>query len=156
MEYADGGDLQGLTKKKISKNHKFNENFIWQVAYDILRGLKVLHSNKIIHRDIKPANIFFVNGVAKLGDLNVSKVMEGKFAMTQTGTPYYTSPEIWNNKQYDYRCDIWSLGCVIYELCVLRPPFMAKDFPGLSKKVTSGYYDPIPPVYSKGQQLNNS
>lgn len=92
MEYADGGDLQGLIKKKISKNYKFNENFIWQVAYDLINGLKVLHSNKIIHRDIKPANIFFVDGVAKLGDLNVSKVMEGKFAMTQTGTPYYTSP----------------------------------------------------------------
>ncbi len=52
----------------------------------------MLHSHKIIHRDIKPANLFFVDGVAKLGDLNVSKVMDGKFAMTQTGTPYYTSP----------------------------------------------------------------
>jgi len=84
--------IQGLVKKKVSKSHKFNENFIWQVAFDILRGLEVLHSNKILHRDIKPANIFFVDGVAKLGDLNVSKVMSGKFAMTQTGTPYYTSP----------------------------------------------------------------
>lgn len=52
--------------------------------------------------------------MAKLGDLNVSKVMSEKFAVTQTGTPYYTSPEIWNNKQYDYKCDIWSLGCVLY------------------------------------------
>lgn len=74
MEYADGGDLQGLIKKKSSKGHKFNENFIWQVAFDILSGLKVLHSNKIIHRDIKPANIFFVDGVAKLGDLNFPKL----------------------------------------------------------------------------------
>lgn len=97
MEYADGGDLQGLTKKKMSKNLKFHESFIWQVAHDILTGLKVLHSNQIIHRDIKPANIFFVDGVAKIGDLNVSKVMDGMFAMTQTGTPYYTSPEIWEN-----------------------------------------------------------
>jgi NIMA (never in mitosis gene a)-related kinase 1/4/5 len=152
MEYADGGDLQGLMKKKSSKGHKFNENFIWQVAFDLLSGLKVLHSSKIIHRDIKPANIFFVDGVAKLGDLNVSKVMEGKFAKTQTGTPYYTSPEIWNNKAYDYRCDIWSLGCVLYELCALRPPFMAKDFPGLSRKVTAGYYDPISSLYSKKLQ----
>ena len=52
----------------------------------------MLHSNKIIHRDIKPANVFFVGGVAKIGDLNVSKVMNGNFADTQTGTPYYTSP----------------------------------------------------------------
>lgn len=83
---------KGLIKKKIEKNQKFSENFIWQVAYDILRGLKILHSNHIIHRDIKPANVFFVGGVAKIGDLNVSKVLEGKYASTQTGTPYYTSP----------------------------------------------------------------
>ncbi len=83
---------KGLIKKKMEKNQKFSENFIWQVAYDILRGLKILHSNHIIHRDIKPANVFFVGGVAKIGDLNVSKVLEGKYASTQTGTPYYTSP----------------------------------------------------------------
>lgn len=75
MEYADGGDLQGLIKKKANECHKFNEKFIWQVAFDLLSGLKVLHSNKILHRDIKPANVFFVDAVAKLGDLNVSKVM---------------------------------------------------------------------------------
>ena len=64
------------------------------MALDILRGLKFLHNSNIIHRDIKSANVFFVGGVAKLGDLNVSKVMEGNFASTQTGTPYYTPPEI--------------------------------------------------------------
>ena len=149
MEYADGGDLAGLIKKKIEKHQRFNENFIWQVAYDILMGLKILHSNHIIHRDIKPANVFFVGGIAKIGDLNVSKVTEGKYASTQTGTPYYTSPEIWNNVKYDGRVDIWSLGCLLYELAALRPPFIAKDFPGLSRKVVLGYYDPIPSTYSK-------
>ena len=122
---------------------------MWKVALDILRGLKFLHSSNIIHRDIKSANIFFVAGVAKLGDLNVSKVMEGQFASTQTGTPYYTAPEIWMGKKYTSTCDIWSLGCLLYEMCCSRPPFMAKDFPGLSKKVTCGYYDPIPSRYSK-------
>ena len=62
------------------------------MAYDILKGLNILHQNNIIHRDIKPANIFFVDGIAKIGDLNVSKVLDGKYASTQTGTPYYTSP----------------------------------------------------------------
>ena len=52
----------------------------------------MLHKNKIIHRDIKSANIFFVNGIAKLGDMNVSKVLENDMCSTQTGTPYYTSP----------------------------------------------------------------
>lgn len=100
MEYADGGDLNNLIEKKVVKKERFDENFIWKVAYDALLGLKVLHQSNIIHRDIKSANIFFVNGVAKLGDLNVSKVMEGNFATTQTGTPYYTSPEIWAGKKY--------------------------------------------------------
>lgn len=119
------------------------------MAFDILRGLKILHANHIIHRDIKPANVFFVGGTAKIGDLNVSKVLDGKYASTQTGTPYYTSPEIWNNVKYDGRVDIWSTGCLLYELAALRPPFLAKDFPGLSRKVTLGYYDPIPSSYSK-------
>jgi len=149
MEYADGGDLAGLIKNKKEKFQKFTENFIWKVAYDILNGLKTLHDSNIIHRDIKPANIFFVSGVAKLGDLNVSKVLEGKYASTQTGTPYYTSPEIWNNSKYDGRVDVWSLGCLLYEMTTLRPPFLAKDFPGLSRKVTLGYYEPVPASYSK-------
>ena len=119
------------------------------MAHDILTGLRVLHDSQIIHRDIKPANVFFVNGVAKLGDLNVSKVLDGKYAQTQTGTPYYTSPEIWNNAKYDGRVDVWSMGCVLYELATLKPPFIAKDFPGLSRKVTLGYYEPIPATYSK-------
>lgn len=84
--------MQGLIKKKVEKCQSVSENFIWQVAYDILSGLKILHENHIIHRDIKPANVFFVGGVAKIGDMNVSKVLEGNYASTQTGTPYYTSP----------------------------------------------------------------
>ena len=50
---------------------------------------------------------------------------------TQTGTPYYASPEVWQDKPYDKRSDIWSLGCVIYELVALDPPFTATDLHGL-------------------------
>ena len=62
------------------------------MAFDLISGMAIMHENKIIHRDIKSANVFIANGTAKLGDLNVSKVLEGKFATTQTGTPYYTAP----------------------------------------------------------------
>jgi serine/threonine protein kinase len=84
--------MQGIIKRKADKGQKFNENFIWQVAYDLLKALNTLHKSKIMHRDLKPANVFFVDGVAKLGDLNISKVSEGGLASTQAGTPYYTSP----------------------------------------------------------------
>jgi NIMA (never in mitosis gene a)-related kinase len=69
---------------------------------------------KIIHRDIKSANVFFVDGVAKLGDMNVSKVTESSLAYTQTGTPYYASPEVWKEEPYSFKSDIWSFGCVLY------------------------------------------
>ncbi|CAM5999677.1 unnamed protein product [Sphagnum balticum] len=63
-------------------------------------------------------------------------------------TPYYASPEVWNDKPYDMKSDIWSLGCVIYEMAALRPPFQATDLQGLYKKVKAGVFDRIPSIYS--------
>ena len=73
---------------------------------------------------------------------------------TQTGTPYYTAPEIWSGKKYDYKCDIWSLGVLIYEMCCLKMPFAAKDFPSLYRKVCEGKYQEIPEGYYS-EQLRN-
>ena len=83
-----------------------------------------------------------------MGDLNVSKVAEDGFCSTQTGTPYYTSPEVWSGEKYGSKCDIWSLGCLVYELCTLKVPFKASDFPSLYRKITKGDYTEIPPKYS--------
>jgi NIMA (never in mitosis gene a)-related kinase len=87
-----------------------------------------LHDLDIVHRDIKCANLFLTReGLLKLGDLNVSKVAKQGLMRTQTGTPYYASPEVWYDKPYDYKSDIWSLGCVIYEMITLLPPFRANS-----------------------------
>lgn len=59
------------------------------------------------------------SGVAQLGDMNVSKIAENGLLYTQTGTPYYASPEVWGEQPYDSKSDIWSLGCVIYEMTAL-------------------------------------
>lgn len=88
------------------------------------------------------------NGTAKIGDLNVSKIAKKGLLYTQTGTPYYASPEVWDNKPYDAKSDIWSLGCVLFEAASLHPPFQAKDMRGLFKKVISGIYPPLPLTYS--------
>jgi NIMA (never in mitosis gene a)-related kinase len=102
----------------------------------MILGLQTLHDLKIIHRDIKCANIFLTkSGTVKLGDLNVSKVAKRGMLSTQTGTPYYASPEVWMDKPYNFKSDIWSLGCVLYEMITGKPPFLAKDMQGLYKAV---------------------
>jgi NIMA (never in mitosis gene a)-related kinase len=102
-----------------------------------------------MHRDLKCANIFITkNGILKLGDLNVSIIAKMGMAKTQTGTPYYCSPEIWNDRPYDYKSDIWSVGCIIYELCQLRPPFRGTNLRDLCRNVIRGYYLPISSYYS--------
>lgn len=72
---------------------------------------------------------------------------------TQTGTPYYACPEVWKDMPYDFRSDIWSLGCVLYEMVTNMPPFRAANMKGLYSKVVSGRYEQISGVYS--QDLKN-
>jgi len=81
--------------------------------------------------------------------MNVSKIAKNGLLYTQTGTPYYASPEVWKDKPYDSKSDIWSLGCVIYEMTTLKPPFRAEDMDGLYKKVIKGAYSKIGDNFSK-------
>lgn len=149
MEFADGGDLQSKINHLKREYKHMKEEEIWGIFYHMVVGLETLHSYKIVHRDIKCANIFLTkSGIAKLGDLNVSKIAKMGILQTQTGTPYYASPEVWQDKPYDKRSDTWSLGCVLYELTSLNPPFTAKDMSGLYKAVLKGVYPKIPSQYS--------
>ena len=130
---------------------KFEESLIWNYTIQIIKGLKSLHDKKILHRDLKCANIFLTkeNKECKIGDLNISKVMKDKFLVnTQIGTPNYSSPEVWQNKPYSYKSDLWSVGCIIYEMCCLRPPFKGKNFDELSENVCNGKIEKISSRYS--------
>ena len=149
MEYADKGDLY----QKISQFKKIGclieEIDIWRIFIQMTKGLKALHDLKILHRDLKSANIFlFSDGSAKIGDLNVSKVVYKGLGYTQTGTPYYASPEVWKDQSYDSKSDIWSLGCVTFEIMALRPPFRAENMEKLYKKVILGQYGKLSERYS--------
>ena len=149
MEFADNGDLyQKITKYRKLKKY-FEETEIWRILIQLIKGLKSLHELKILHRDLKSANVFLFNdGSAKLGDLNVSKIVKKGLVYTQTGTPYYASPEVWKDLPYDNKSDIWSLGCVLYEMITLKPPFRAENMEGLYNKVIKGVYQKIPDIYS--------
>ena len=150
MEYADDGDLLTKIKNNIKNKVMYKEIVIWFFFVQILEGLNFLHENKIIHRDLKNANIFLTkDGTVKIGDLNVSKITKkNEMATTKTGTPYYVAPEIWMSRPYEYKCDIWSLGCILYELCKLKPPFRGTNIKILAKNIKEGDYEPISDVYS--------
>lgn len=150
MEFSDDGDLyQKIVSHQKAGTH-FEEEYIWKVLIQVVMGLKSLHELNILHRDLKSANVFLSkNGIAKLGDMNVSKIAKNGLLYTQTGTPYYASPEVWKDKPYDSKSDIWSLGCVIYEMATLKPPFRAEDMDGLYKKVIKGSYQKIGDNFSK-------
>jgi NIMA (never in mitosis gene a)-related kinase len=111
MEFADDGDLFQKICHHQKKGTYIAEKEIWSIFIQVLLGLKALHELKIMHRDLKSANVFlYKDSKAKLGDLNVSKVAKAGLSYTQTGTPYYASPEVWQDNPYDNKSDIWSLG----------------------------------------------
>ncbi|CDW88661.1 protein kinase domain containing protein [Stylonychia lemnae] len=145
MELADDGDIYQKIQKMQQAQSNFQENEVWKILIQVIFGLKALHDLNIMHRDIKSANVFTnKDGKVKLGDMNVSKVASREgLNYTQTGTPYYARDE-----PYTFVSDIWSVGCVLYELLTLKPPFQSTDMGGLYKKVLKGHYSKIPMHYS--------
>ena len=81
--------------------------------------------------------------MAKIGDLGVAKVLKSAFTQTVIGTPFYISPEIWRKQPYNSKSDMWSLGCVLYEMCMLRHPFNASSPKELSQKILRCSYPPV-------------
>ncbi|GLD92659.1 hypothetical protein PINS_up001238 [Pythium insidiosum] len=154
-EYADGGDLRrALTQRQPTRAH-FNERELVALLVQLCLALKHLHDRKILHRDIKPENIFLTRSqVVKLGDLGVATVLSHTLASaeTLTGTPYYTSPEICLGRRYNSKTDVWSLGCVAYELATFAHAFDGRSQRQLFENIVSARAPQVPtaPVGGNG------
>lgn len=145
MEYATEGDLDKQIKER--KGEHFPNDVIWNWFTQLLSALVYIHKRGILHRDIKPQNIFVdKNYVLKLGDFGICRILqrEADLALTMIGTPFYLSPEICLQQPYNCKSDMWSAGCVLYELCCLRVPFTANNIPCLTAKIIAGVYNPLP------------
>ncbi|XTI89002.1 kinase-like protein [Cenococcum geophilum] len=177
MEYCGNGDLGKVIKSLTAKNQYAEEEFVWSILSQIVSALYRCHYGEdppeagrnvmglgnnarplkskqaqvmILHRDLKPENIFLgADNSVKLGDFGLSKIMQSHdFASTYVGTPFYMSPEICAAEKYTLYSDIWSLGCIVYELCARAPPFNAKTHWDLIQKIKAGRVAPIPSCYS--------
>ena len=146
LEYATRGDLAKLINKYKHYNRQIGESRIWKYCYQISSALNYLHEQGILHRDIKAANCFLTyNDVVKIGDLNISKfIKKDCLAHSKVGTPYYMCPEIWNNKPYHSKSDIWSMGCLLYELAALKVPFQSNNIKNLKNVINKAIYPKTP------------
>ena len=132
------GDIAYHVKKMAQKKEHFTEETIMQWFVQICLALEYIHRRKILHRDLKSQNIFLTkNNTIKLGDFGISTVLTSQvnFALSVQGTPYYMSPEICQSKPYTYTSDVWSVGCILYELCTLQHAFSGENLLGLVFKI---------------------
>lgn len=151
-DYCDQGDLEHLINRHVKSKTRIPEDQIWDIVLQTLNGLKCIHQHRILHRDIKAQNVLIQQNTYKIADFGVSKVLHrpGELAKTQIGTPYYLSPEIWRREAYSTKTDIYSLGCLYYELCTGKHPFNGRDMNELQRAVLNGHYQPISSFYSQG------
>ena len=101
-------------------------------------GLQHIHNKKVLHRDLKTQNVFITKeNRVKIGDFGISKILENtiQLAGTSLGTPYYLSPEICKGQKYDYKSDMWMLGCILYELCTHKRPFEGESLQQVVHKI---------------------
>ena len=151
MEYYENGDLHSFLQKQKIEKRIVKENVkstIIPLFLQMALGLHYMHTLKVLHRDIKTENIFLANQnhQAVLGDLGVAKELDhtGDMATTCIGTPFTMAPELFKKQPYSYASDVWSLGCVLYEMIALHTPFLgAKSMAELVPKVTSGAFPPL-------------
>tara|TARA_B110000459_G_C16583325_1_gene482430 strand:+ start:823 stop:1602 length:780 start_codon:yes stop_codon:yes gene_type:complete len=120
--YAEEGDLFTHIKRARESHPRryFPERQVLDWTAQIALALDHIHGMRVMHRDLKTQNIFLGRGgVVKLGDFGISRVLErtDDFATTVAGTPYYLSPEVCQNQPYTLKSDVWSFGCVVYEMC---------------------------------------
>nr|XP_028574633.1 serine/threonine-protein kinase Nek4 isoform X1 [Podarcis muralis] len=139
MGFCEGGDL--YHKLKEQKGKLLPESQVVEWFVQIAMALQYLHERHILHRDLKTQNVFLTrSNIIKVGDLGIARVLENQYDMASTliGTPYYMSPELFSNKPYNYKSDVWALGCCAYEMATLKHAFNAKDMNSLVYRIIEG------------------
>ncbi|CAD5110793.1 DgyrCDS158 [Dimorphilus gyrociliatus] len=139
-EYCEGGDLDQKIKEYKKEGKKFPEPIVVEYLIQLLLAVQYMHGRGVMHRDLKTRNIFIKKGKLKVGDFGISRILIGTsdMASTFTGTPYYMSPEVLKHQGYNAKSDIWSIGCILYELIHLKHAFDGESMMGVMYKIVEG------------------
>eukprot|EP00775_Hariotina_reticulata_P008920 gene8920-9097_t len=150
--FCEKGDLATYLQKRC----QVEESLMLKWLCQLLLALDYLQCKGVLHRDIKTSNLMLTASLdVQLGDFGLATVMQdaGQGSRPKdsnlVGTPHYMSPELLSCKAYGFKTDVWSLGCVFYELTAQRPTFNAFNIHGLVSKITKHKLAPLPDGYSQ-------
>lgn len=150
MEHCENGDIHNYLLNQV--RIPLIESKIWKIAIEILIGLADLHKDGIIHRDIKSRNVFLTRKYdVRIGDFGICACTSSNSMLDHKnlGTILCISPEICKGEFYSTKTDIWSLGCILYEMCTFKSPFEAHTLQTIRFKILNHNPNPIPNIYTK-------
>ena len=152
-ELCTHGTLKSLIDEHKSEHTSIPNGELWKYLIQMMLGLREFHTHSIVHFDIKPANIFLGEAnTIKIGDVGSAKEFSEMHTHTsQASTTFqYSAPEFFGDEHtrlLSFPFDMWSVGCVLYELCFLRPPFNVRSMLNLARSITS-----TEPDYNEGEK----
>ncbi|XP_067257156.1 probable serine/threonine-protein kinase nek2 isoform X2 [Chanodichthys erythropterus] len=175
LEHCEGGDLAQKIKHKMEKNVTFSEmmmksqgeqtaglnkvnqgltepemenNQILDWIVKICMALKHLHDQQILHKNLQPESIFFTAcGTIRLGEFGAIHEWSTEAQRAETKSLSYVAPENLNGKPFDEKSEIWSLGCVIYEMCTLKCAFTGRSTVEIISKIHNCSYEALPETF---------
>ena len=147
MEYIpDSNSISHKLKANKTNHLVFQESELWHWLIQLLQGLQYLHSNNIIHKHLTCSELLLTS----TGMLKISGFMLQHKGFRKAGieNDCYVPPEVWKGKVYSHKSDVWNVGCIMYELCMMFPPFKGTSLKQLNDNILRGVYTPIPNRYS--------
>ncbi|XP_030641204.1 serine/threonine-protein kinase Nek10 [Chanos chanos] len=146
MELIEGATLADHFNSLREKQQQFTEERVWNIFVQVCLALRYLHKEKrIIHRDLTPNNIMLgERDKVTITDFGLAKQkQENSKLMSVVGTILYSCPEIVKSEPYGEKADIWAIGCILYQMITLRPPFYSTNMLSLATKIVEAVYDPV-------------